>query len=255
MLLRCAVPTVLGAGFRLPTEVALVFPCAMDFEAKLEAFYRQLPLQDGLIIDVGAHSGRHTLPLAKLAGPLGTVHAFEPIPSVRGELTRNLEAEGIGNTVVYPFALSHEEREVAFHYLPGMPQESGLKARHAYNAGDTTTEFVSLRTRRLDDILTRADFLRIDIEGGELDMLNGARELLAGSKPIVAFECGAASFLGYHDQPEEIFGIFNEHGYGIYSIMGDFMASGTTFREASYAQNYWDFVAMPAEKRSLSKYL
>ena len=60
----------------------------MDFEAKLEAFYNQLDLDGTTIIDIGAHIGRHAIPLAKKIGPAGLLYAFEPIPLIRNRRFR-----------------------------------------------------------------------------------------------------------------------------------------------------------------------
>ena len=98
-------------------------------------------------------------------------------------------------------------------------------------------------------------FLKCDIEGGELDMLNGAARTLTVARPIVSFECGAASFLGYHDRPQDLFKIFHDRGYAVHSILGDRIVDEQAFREAGYAQNVWDYVAFPLEKSGLAQFL
>lgn len=220
----------------------------MDFEARLEAFYARLPIDDTTVVDVGAHLGRHAIPLARRAR---VVHAFEPVPSIRHRLSLQLTTLGLNNVVLYPFALSSNNGVAQFQFIPNLPEESGLKARHVYNATPEPAEPVSVHTVRLDDLLAPSldvSFVKIDIEGGELDMLQGSRQLLARWRPAVAFECGAASFLGYHDTPELIFQMFSELGFGVYSIFGDRIASPAEFREKSHAQLFWDYVAIPNEK-------
>ena len=229
----------------------------IDFEAALELFYRQLPLESSTVIDVGAHSGRHAIPLANQVGPTGVVHAFEPLPTIRTLLVQNLEDAGIRNVIVYPFALASRPGTVNFNYVPELPQESGIKERHQYNDPTVTPQLIELHARRLDEFFPAngVAFLKIDIEGGELDMLQGATRTLTIARPIVSFECGAASFLGYHDRPEEIFEIFEERGYAVYSILGEQMADAQAFRQASYAQAFWDYVAFPLEKVKLARHL
>lgn len=229
----------------------------MDYEGRLESFYRQLPLEDATVIDVGAHLGRHAIPLAEQVGCAGVVHAFEPIPSIRRQLVERLEEAGINNVIIYPFALSAEPKKIQFHYIPDLPQESGIRARHIYNEPIGIPELVDLYARSLDDVFqgSEVDFVKIDIEGGELDMLLGARRILRIARPIVSFECGAASFLGYHDRPQEIFQLFHRSGYAVYSILGDRLPDEHSFREASYAQAYWDYVAFPLEKADMAPFL
>ena len=230
----------------------------MDFEAKLEAFYNQLDLDGTTIIDIGAHIGRHAIPLAKKIGPAGLLYAFEPIPLIRNRLNENIYVSGLNNVVVLPFALSTKREVADFTYIPNLPEESGLKERRIYN--DVPSEFQKIKVGvfQLDDLIplgSKVSFLKIDVEGGELDVFLGAGKLLASSRPIVAFECGAASFLGYHEAPDRIFNIFHALGYQIFAITGGRMLTKEVFSKSSYAQNFWDYIAFPFGKEHLAKCL
>jgi FkbM family methyltransferase len=230
----------------------------MDFEAKLETFYNQLQLIGTTVIDIGANIGRHAIPLAKRIGSAGVLYAFEPIPIIRSTLNANLLEAELNNVTVYPFALSSNRSVADFNYIPNLPEESGLKKRHIYNAVPSEFQKIKVGVFRLDDLIpinTKISFIKIDVEGGELDVLRGAPRLLASSRSIVAFECGAASFLGYHKTPGEIFEIFTDLDYQIFSIVGEKMISIEAFVAASYAQNCWDYVAIPHEQYQLSEYL
>jgi len=227
----------------------------MDFEAKLEAFYNQLDLDGTTIIDIGAHIGRHAIPLAKKIGPAGLLYAFEPIPLIRNRLNENIYASGLNNVVVLPFALSTKREVADFTYVPNLPEESGLKERRIYN--DIPSEFQKIKVGvfQLDDLIplgSKVSFLKIDVEGGELDVFLGASNLLESSRPIVAFECGAASFLGYHEAPDRIFDIFDALGYQIFAITGERILTKEIFSKATYAQNFWDYIAFPFGKEELA---
>ena len=227
----------------------------MDFEAKLEAFYNQLDLDGTTIIDIGAHIGRHAIPLAKKIGPAGLLYAFEPIPLIRNRLNENIYASGLNNVVVLPFALSTKREVADFTYVPNLPEESGLKERRIYN--DIPSEFQKIKVGvfQLDDLIplgSKVSFLKIDVEGGELDVFLGASNLLETSRPIVAFECGAASFLGYHEAPDRIFDIFDALGYKIFAITGERILTKEIFSKATYAQNFWDYIAFPFGKEELA---
>ena len=190
------------------------------------------------------------MPLAAKVGKEGTVHAFEPIPIIRSQLVANALAANANNIVVYPFALSEVNGMAEFQFIPNLPEESGLKARHVYNAVPDPVQLIPVQQHCLDDLLpeTSVAFMKIDIEGGELDMLKGSRRLLRRARPIVAFECGAASFLGYHDRPQELFQLFIDADYAVFSIHGERIDSPESFREKTFAQNYWDYIASPSEK-------
>lgn len=219
----------------------------------LAAFYGRLDLAGAHVVDVGAHNGRHAVPLAKQVGPRGMVHAFEPIPQIRQQLVLRLVAEGINNTVVLPFALADAPAVTEFVYKPACPEESGLRRRVVYNLGITPEELIPVQVCRLDDILPRAPvrFIKMDVEGGERDVLRGAVRILDESQPIVAFECGASGFRAYHDQPDEIFLAFSTRGYSVYTILGRRLETVEQFREAAFTQQTWDYIALPARDAQL----
>ena len=230
----------------------------MDYEALLEAFYRKLDLRDQLVVDVGGHVGRHAFPLAEMVGGVGTVFAFEPLPDIRNQFLGEISARGVKNIVVFPFALSTENGLSEFCFIPNLPGESGLRERKIYNGIPTEVIRITVGVRCLDDLVPerrKVAFMKIDAEGAELDILRGAAQMIQKSRPIVAFECGAASFLGYHDSPEEIFDLFAIIGYSVFSITGVKVDDRETFRRFSHEQNFWDYVALPQEKADLSELL
>jgi hypothetical protein len=67
------------------------------------------------IFDLGANIGIYTMGSAKLAGTLGSVHAFEPNPAVAKRLRRNLQLNGFKNVVVNEIALCERVGKVTFH--------------------------------------------------------------------------------------------------------------------------------------------
>jgi FkbM family methyltransferase len=231
---------------------------SLDFEAKLNAFYDRLDLNGATVIDVGAHVGRHTLPLARKIGPTGVLHAFEPIPQIRHTLVANLNDARLQNVIVYPFALARSSSIAEFNYIPNLPEESGLKRRHVYNGIPAEAERFQVGVHSLDRFFSpdsRIDFVKIDVEGGELDVLRGASHIISSRRAVIAFECGAASFLGYHELPNEIFEIFRRSEYLVYSIIGNQIQNVDEFRAATFAQNFWDYVALPSEKAHLASLL
>lgn len=86
-------------------------------------------------------------------------------------------------------------------------------------------------------------------------MLEGASRTLTISRPVVSFECGAASFLGYHDRPQDLFRLFHDRGYAVYSILGTKITDEHAFRDATHAQKVWDYIALPLEKDNLAQLL
>ncbi len=230
----------------------------MNYEAKLETFYTRLPLGGTVVVDVGAHKGRHAIPLSKLVGMDGVCYAFEPIPSIREVLAANISAQALNNTVIFPFALGEANRLAEFNFIPNLPEESGLKKRAIYNAEPSEFQQISVKVCRLDDVLPSVEnvkFIKMDVEGGELDVLRGSIKILDCSRPVVAFECGAAGYLGYSANPDEIFEIFSSRGYSIFSITGIRIENTHDFRRETTAQQFWDYIAFPEIQPALAALL
>lgn len=113
---------------------------------------------------------------------------------IRNRLNENLFVCALNNATVFPFALSNKRAVSDFTFVPNLPEESGLKLRHAYN--DVPSEFQKIQVGvfRLDDLIptgSKVEFIKMDVEGGKLNVLISVSRLLKSSRPIVAFECGA----------------------------------------------------------------
>ncbi len=224
-----------------------------DYEEALAQFCRRTLRKGDVVVDVGAHTGRHTVPFARAVGPTGKVLAFEPIPHINQALQDRLRAEGRSKPMapvrVFDVALGAEAAETEFVVVPEFPEYSGLRER-IYDAGsDTRRERIPIRVERLDDLLSsepRIDLVKIDVEGGEYDVLRGSLGLLARHRPIVTFECGDNSLIEYEHESADVFDLLTDQGYRIEDIdrtpldRDQFIASSRT-------QRIWDYLAFPVE--------
>jgi FkbM family methyltransferase len=197
-------------------------------------------------IDVGCHKG-FFLRYMRDAAPSGRHFAFEPIPSLYQNLVK--EYGHAGNITVSPFALSDQNGHATFHYNHDNPPYSGLLKRR-YPRKDDRVEIIDVEMRRLDDLIP-ADvdiaFIKIDVEGAELPVLRGGRNLIARCKPMIVFEFGTGSAENYGTTPENMFGYFEELGYGIW-LLEDRLAGAASLTMAKLADEYrtnshWYFVA------------
>jgi len=139
-----------------------------------------------VVIDCGANVGLFTI--AACGGGAGTVYAVEPANSTRLALQRNLDVARLSNVVVLPYALGDESGIVEFTVMPG---DGGLSSFAPAEPGDGITEQVEVR--RLDDVVPsecwpRVSVVKIDVEGAEALLLDGATELLNSSHPALLIE-------------------------------------------------------------------
>jgi len=158
-------------------------------------------------LDVGANIGYYTLLAARLVGPEGDVFSFEPNPEVRARLEENIHLNQFGNVTVRSEAMTRESGEVRF-YVSDVSDNSGISSI-VPGAGLRDAQVVPAVS--LDDFVARlpsphVDLFKMDIEGAELDVLEGGRRFLAREDaPALLFESFDVSRLlptleglGYH---------------------------------------------------------
>jgi len=129
----------------------------------------------GVVMDVGAHVGSHSI---WMAGKAATVLAVEPHPVSRRLLRWNLALNDIGNVSVFPFALLDGQGRAS------MPDHGG-GSRIGVD-GPHTVDFVTMDSAFAT--LRRLDFLKMDCEGSEAKVLRGGRQTLARLRPRMIIE-------------------------------------------------------------------
>ena len=229
-------------------ECALDAPANLmrsDFENILEEFYTALLVPGDVCVDVGAHLGRHALPIARRVGPAGEVHAFEPIPDCVATLRTAFAAlRGGAKMVLYPTALGDFTGLSEFVLVKNLPEYSGLKER-VYDQ-PVETQKIQVEVHKLDEYgvhLPRLRYIKVDAEGGEYGILKGASATLAKFKPVVTFEFGMNSSGKYGIVPSDLFDHLAGFGYRIADIRGKALERAA-FDESARVQHVWDYVAV-----------
>ena len=181
-----------------------------------EALRRRLTTASNCV-DVGASSGDLLEHMVQLA-PRGRHVAIEPLPAFAARLRKRFPS-----IAVHQLALADADGVSEFHFVPRTPGYSGLERRR-YEREDEAVERISVRTSRLDGLLDpgqRVDAIKIDVEGGELGVLRGARRVLAGDRPFVIFEHGLGAADFYGTTPGDVYALLVERlGYRIFTLDG-----------------------------------
>lgn len=218
-----------------------------DYERFLEYHYRRWIRPGETVIDIGAHLGRHLKPMIECVGPKGKALAFEPLPFAFETIRDSVHHEGLS---IYNVALSDRVGECSFTYAQGSPQESGIKQRR-FNSPETANPTqITVKTACLDNFTRSLDsvsFIKIDIEGAEIDCLRGSRETLTRLRPVVSVEYGSPAFSVYGHCADTLFELAQQNGYALFDI---FLNHITTIEEWRQAVDFvsWDFIMVPNEK-------
>lgn len=153
---------------------------------------------DAVCLDVGANIGIYTLAMSMLA-PRGVVHAFEPAPQAFKHLTRNLAENSVSNVKAHNVAVGEEAGPVEFRENAEFLAGSFRIEPDSLLGRTLRDEIITVPCTTLDDFVSergigRVDFVKIDVEGGELQVLRGARRTLEAHRPAVLLEFGSYSF-------------------------------------------------------------
>ena len=170
------------------------------------------------VIDGGAHLGYFSIVLARLTGQDGQVVAFEPSDEMFPFLVKNtgrftsisrekkMLAETPGKKTFYQFPTLYSE------YNTGTPETIDPELRAAMST-------IEIEATSLDVFAEesgiRPGFIKLDLEGGEMAALHGARQLLQSSRPLIAVEM---RLQGYDDQYAPIVALMERLGYGAHAI-------------------------------------
>lgn len=207
------------------------------------------------VLDIGAHHGYYTLLASQKVGKNGSVIAFEPSPRERARLEKHLRLNNCANVTVEGFALGQTEGFAELLIVQG--KETGcnsLRPPHSNYRGTLRQEqtravrvpLTSLNSYLHGRNLPSVDFIKMDLEGGELDVLKGASELLARpSRPTILCEVQDFRTSPWRYSAKEIILFLQERGYRWYIPSVDAAMKPLPPDQAQYDGN---FVAIPGEQ-------
>jgi len=161
-------------------------------------------IKDGdICLDLGANLGTMTLAIA-MATPAGHVYAYEASQETTEALKQTIRANGLINATAFAAAVGRPDQLMKFFDVPRMragghcvpDDDDHNRSIHE----PETARMYEVRTKSVDQIvaelgLSRVDFIKIDVEGAELDVLDGARDTLMRFKPTVMMEFNSFAFL------------------------------------------------------------
>jgi FkbM family methyltransferase len=182
-----------GVEVVVPDSLDLITPYVLQeqqdwFEDEIR-FLRRALRAGQHALDIGANYGVYTLSIARTVGPSGSVLAFEPASATARMLAQSVAANGFSQVRLEQAALSSAPGQAQLS-LQGQAELNTL----ARGAGGGPTETVRVTT--LDEVLARhtgpgIDFVKIDAEGEEANILRGGARFLREQSPLVQYEIRA----------------------------------------------------------------
>jgi FkbM family methyltransferase len=192
---------------------------------------------DSCCVDIGANHGEVLAQIAHLA-PEGHHFAFEPLPALAEDVARRFPTAS-----VHQVALSDRDGRAPFSYVTDDDGYSGLSDRGL--GSQHKIEHIEVPLARLDDVLPddyAPRFLKIDVEGHELQVLRGAMSTLTHHRPLLWFEHGHVSSGYFGATPYDVWDLLDEIGYRIFNADGEGPLDRATFFSGT-GRPMWNYVA------------
>lgn len=218
------------------------------FEEMEMRFVERLLRPGMTVLDIGAHHGLYTLLTAKRVGRRGRVIAFEPSLRECRRLARHVRVNRCGNVEVEACAVGEDSGEAELFVVEGS-RDWGNSLRPP--AVPEPTRKVRVPVKRLDDLLAArgieyVDFIKLDAEGGELGVLQGARRLLQRApRPAILAEVEDIRTRPWGYAAREIVRLLAGWNYRWFGLSETGSLYPVTADEEAYDAN---FVALPAER-------
>lgn len=222
-------------------------------------FYEKISKKGGLIVDIGAHTGDTTVPMALAVGKEGLVLGIEPNKYVYKILEKNASLNP-EHTHIIPlcFAATAEEGNFTFNYSDASFCNGGFLSeiestghRHAYTlevTGKNLQDYLySAHKERLDQL----SLIKVDAEGYDKEILKTIPEILDQYKPALMVEC--YRHLNQNER-HELFDILASHGYQLFHLENFelFDELQPIHRENMMDHKHFEILALHESKKDLS---
>lgn len=168
------------------------------YQLDVLSFIHQYLKPGDTFLDVGGHHGLMAITAAKAVGPQGKVITVEPNPNACRFIELHRDLNGISNLTIEPIGFSNTTGEIAFYVQKGEVTWNSTIIADFVDVNDTEkTEKITIRLDTLDHYITAHQLqpkaIKIDVEGAEFLILEGAVNTLDKLRPVVSMEFNPVS--------------------------------------------------------------
>jgi FkbM family methyltransferase len=223
--------------------------CQGKFEEAEIAFVGRFVKTGMTVLDIGAHHGLYTLLASNRVGPQGRIFSFEPSTRERSALLQHIRMNRCKNVTVEVFAVGNENTDAQLFVVEGAQTGCNSLRKPAPDVSGTLNP-LTVHVVKLDDWLASrkidcVHFIKLDVEGGELEVLKGAHSLISGNpRPIILVEVQDVRTLPWGYKGVEIIDYLKTKNYVWFGLRSNGSVEETNFASIEIEGN---FVACPVE--------
>lgn len=175
------------------------------------------------VLDIGAHIGLYALPASGVLSEEGRIYAFEPADANRQFLMQHLAYNQIRNVEVIPNLVGDEHKQgVPFFETAAVHGMNTIVQQSVTHKSDALFRKMLRNQIRLDDFCRERgitpEVIKIDVEGGELNVFKGAREILGRVHPLIFLSVHPAHLQHLGSSVGELYGLIRDLGYRAYEV-------------------------------------
>jgi FkbM family methyltransferase len=166
------------------------------FEKGELEFVSQYLRPGNAVMDIGANIGLFSVVMGRTIGQTGVVIAFDPVPANITRLKSNLNENGISTDGVYELALGSTNGKMELK----MSDDTAYASMHTVEHGLENGQIIQVNVKRLDDVWNERgrpmiSFIKMDVEGAELEVIEGSGEMIAQCHPTMLIEANTNQHL------------------------------------------------------------
>ncbi|MEM7452749.1 MAG: FkbM family methyltransferase [Planctomycetota bacterium] len=217
---------------------------------------KQLFQTGDVVLDIGAHFGRYTVPLSTTVGPEGRIFSFEPVDSAFDMLSRVVNELQLKNVELFNSAMGDGDTKQQMV----IPLKDGVEVQSRAALSMGTGDEVDLSSHSVQEVecetvdafvnrknLSKLNFLKCDVEGAEILVMKGGSNTLRELAPIVLLEIESRHTGKFGYTPDEMVEFMKNQGYEVYVVSAGKLAA---VDKPSPGENNYFFVPTGFERRT-----
>jgi FkbM family methyltransferase len=207
----------------------------LEYDRLTKLIMKRTISYDSNCLDIGCHKGE-ILDIILQQSPKGSHYGFEPLPYLFDKLLVRYK----NKATILPYALANENGFSTFQHVKNAPAYSGIKKRK-YDINKPEIEEIKVELKKLDETIPpnlKIDFIKIDVEGAELGVLQGATQLLKKHHPIVVFEFGLGASDFYGTKPIDMFNLLTKEVGLKISLLKSYINNGNVLNLEEFEKHF-----------------